>query len=235
MERPTCFAAQTPFCSQAHLLLTVKFWSSKSQSHGSQPPLSQVLEKRMRCRSSKKGSNFRKSNFPSQCLKPRPVSSFTHTLLRMRLDLTNHPIPSTILRPWVISLDESCISALRAIADAPPSITHALCTGSSTLGSPNYTRALDAVWSLSWQVVHPRLFVRPLGTSPSAWPPLGCRRGDNTCSCIQPFCPLPTGRVHLHRALFVSPTINMQGYPHIQRRGAGRGRGRMFVGSNWSP
>jgi hypothetical protein len=96
----------------------------------------------------REGKQLSRVNFPSQCLKPRPVSSFTPTLFRMRLDLTNHPIPPTILRPWVISLDESCISALGAIADAPPSLTDALCTASSTLGAPNYTRALDVVWSL---------------------------------------------------------------------------------------
>ncbi|KAK0743389.1 hypothetical protein B0T18DRAFT_183512 [Schizothecium vesticola] len=181
---------------------------------------------RMRCKSSEKGSNFRKSNFPPQCLKSRPFSSFTPTLLRMRLGLTNHPIPSTILRPWVISLDESCIfgavSYRRRASLLHPhplhGVKHARCT-------KLYAGARRGLVT-SRQVVHPRLFVRPLGTSPSTWPRLGRRRGDNTCSCIQPFCPLPMGRVH--HALFVSPTINMQVSPHFQRWG-GKGPGRVLV------
>lgn len=68
-----------------------------------------------------------------------------------------------------------------------------------------------------------------------AWPPLGRRRGDNTCpSCIQPFCPLfrwdqTCTSCRTCKCLMLSlasPTSNMHVHrPHIQRWGTGSGEG----------
>lgn len=83
-----------PFPSQAHLLLQAKSLSPQSQSHGSQPPLSRVLEMQSRYQSSKNGINLRNPISLPNALKPPPFTP--PLLLRMRrLDVTNPPIPST--------------------------------------------------------------------------------------------------------------------------------------------